>query len=104
MAEDLRDVVDKYRDVLRQLDATFPEKFILQDMEDLYERNNPRGEAKAAAKAVPTSTSKPETQPEPKSDGKTPAKSPPAVTPKSIKPDEFDEACREIRSVREMIL
>ena len=45
MAEDLADMVDKYRDVLRQLagaDAQFPKNFILQDMLDLNERTNPR--------------------------------------------------------------
>ena len=87
MAEDLNDEVEKYRNVLRQLDATFPEKFILQDMEDLYERNNPRGEAKAAAKGA-TPTTKPATKPEPKSETKTPGKSPTAEAPKSSKPSE----------------
>ncbi len=49
-AQDLAEIVDRYRDTLRQLagnDAKFPEKFILQDVLDLNERTN--GSAKAQA-------------------------------------------------------
>jgi hypothetical protein len=75
MAEDLSDVVDKYRDVLRQLagdDAKFPEKFILQDMLDLNERTNPRPKPKETAK--------------PKSPGETGGTATPEKTPDKNKP------------------
>jgi hypothetical protein len=42
-AQDLAEIVDRYRDTLRQLagdDAKFPEKFILQDMLDMNDRTN----------------------------------------------------------------
>ena len=46
MAQELAEVVDRYRDTLRQLagdDAKFPEKFVLQDMLDLNDRSNGGG-------------------------------------------------------------
>lgn len=55
MAEDLCDVVDKYREVLQQLagkDAQFPKPFVLQDMLDLNERTNPRPKIPVKRSAV----------------------------------------------------
>jgi len=82
MAEDLADVVDKYRDVLRQLagdEAKFPDKFVLQDMLDLNERTNPRPKPKESAKAKsPGETS---------ATGKTPEKKPDTKKPEGNKPE-----------------
>lgn len=66
MAEDLSDVVDKYRDTLRQLagaDAKFPMHFILQDMLDLNDRTNPRPKPKEATKPKESEKAKTETKP-----------------------------------------
>ena len=83
MAEDLSDVVDKYRDVLRQLagdEAKFPEKFILQDMLDLNERTNPRPKPKETAKA--------------RSPGETAGTAPPDKTPEKT-PDKNKSASKK---------
>ena len=43
MAQELVEVIDRYRETLRQLagdDAKFPEKFVLQDVLDLNDRTN----------------------------------------------------------------
>ena len=82
MAQDLNETIDKYRDVLRQYEAPFPKKFVLQDMLDLYEQSNPRPQPKAvpASKPPEKATEKPaektpEKQP-PKESRTTPSKEP----------------------------
>ncbi|HEX3999160.1 MAG TPA: hypothetical protein VHX65_11465 [Pirellulales bacterium] len=104
MAEDLADVVEKYRDVLRQLagaDSKFPAHFILQDVLDLNDRTNPRpkmavkGEPQTAAKTKPTGTKTPaeKTPAAQRPDSKSPApaapksKAPPAAKPPATKSD-----------------
>ena len=64
----LAEIVDRYRDSLRQLagdDAKFPEKFILQDVLDLNERAN------GPSIATPPPTEKPKEGEKAKEAGKT---------------------------------
>ena len=66
MAQDLAEIIDRYRDTLRQLagdDAKFPEHFVLQDMLDVNERMNGPPKAKLPEKTTPA---KGETKPEKK--------------------------------------
>jgi hypothetical protein len=61
MAQDLSEIVDRYRDSLRQLagdDAKFPEKFILQDVLDLNERTNGPSRPKPPEAEKPKETEK----------------------------------------------
>ncbi len=87
MAEDLSDVVEKYRDVLQQLagkDAQFPKPFVLQDMLDLNDRTNPRPKVPVKRSAVGETGGVPSTTPV----EATPAASAPAATnPISSQPD-----------------
>ncbi len=94
MAEDLRDVVDKYRDCLRQLsgaDANFPDPFVLQDMLDLAERMAPRPQAASPKKPdSKTGEKKPETTKpgdEKPVEKKTPEKKPVEKKPDGKQPD-----------------
>jgi hypothetical protein len=53
-AEDLAEIVERYRNVLRQLagdESKFPENFILQDILDSNEKTNPTGLVKSSAKS-----------------------------------------------------
>jgi hypothetical protein len=51
--DDLYDVIKRYRRILAQLDEPFPKPFILQDVIDFQERNNPStSEQKPAQKPV----------------------------------------------------
>lgn len=79
-AQELAEVVDRYRDTLRQLagnDAKFPEKFILQDVLDLNERTNGSTKPKPP-EPKPTETKPAATKPAEaeKTKGATPEKKP----------------------------
>jgi hypothetical protein len=52
MADELAEVIDRYRETLRQLageDAKFPEKFVLQDVLDLHDKTNGTSAPKPSA-------------------------------------------------------
>jgi hypothetical protein len=90
MAQDLNETIDKYRDVLRQYEAPFPKKFVLQDMLDLYEQSNPRPHPKAAPASKPpekttdkAAEKKPAEKSAEKSLEKSEAKTPPATKPET---------------------
>jgi hypothetical protein len=56
MAQELVEVIDRYRETLRQLageDAKFPEKFVLQDVLDLNDRTNGTASTAAAQPSSP---------------------------------------------------
>jgi hypothetical protein len=59
MAQELVEVIDRYRETLRQLageDSKFPEKFVLQDVLDLNERTNGTSSTPAAGPSSPPKT------------------------------------------------